>query len=219
MHQWITGRKRIVSLLSMFFLLFVMAFPVCAQEVEYNSAEGILTVSCERCTAGGEYTLLFLRDGAGWSDLNAEDICFIDQLQADEDGKIQALFVQPAFEECQILLGGVFADGSVSPVLLGSSVPEEVFELNTPAMLSVIEEEAFAGGSFTHVYLGENVTDIGSKAFGGCADLKYIYIPSSTTAIANDAFDGCSGFTIGCHDGSYAQQYAVSKGIAYRLVE
>ena len=212
-------RGKAFILTALVWMLLMGSGVVFAQGVTYDSEEDIMRVSCEDCVSDSEYTLLLLREGASYDPLNEEDIVFIDQLTADGSGNIEAVFVMPAFEACRILLGGAFTQGTASPKLLGSFEPLGRNELNAPAMLRVIEAEAFENAAFTHVYLGEQVTDIKSKAFANCSKLRYIYIPDSASFIADDAFSGCDGFTIGCHEGSAAMQYAVSNGLSYRLVE
>ena len=91
-------------------------------------------------------------------------------------------------------------------------------QLHLPAQLTEIRESAFENGTFGRVYLGENVTTIGARAFAGCAGLKYINIPDACVSIAEDAFDGCPNVIIVCRIGSAACKYAVSHGLQYRLI-
>ncbi len=87
--------------------------------------------------------------------------------------------------------------------------------LNLPADLQVIEESAFENGIFTHVYLGDQVTAIRSRAFAGCRSLEFIYIPATVTAIADDAFEGSSLQTIYSEQGSAAEAFANAHGIDF----
>jgi hypothetical protein len=59
------------------------------------------------------------------------------------------------------------------------------------------------------------VTSIGDEAFAYCTSLNIISIPTSVTFIGEYAFDECMGVTIYCEYGSYAQIYAVNKGIPF----
>ena len=86
-----------------------------------------------------------------------------------------------------------------------------------PASLTVIEEEAFAGGKFRFVKLSENTRSIGRRAFAGCRPLTYIYIPASTTSIDPTAFSG-SPVTILGQSGSAAEAFAQNNHISFIAV-
>ena len=49
--------------------------------------------------------------------------------------------------------------------------------------------------SITDVYLSNNVTEIGERAFQNCSGLTEITIPNTVTKIGSHAFDSCSGLT------------------------
>ncbi len=49
--------------------------------------------------------------------------------------------------------------------------------------------------SIQYVVIGNNVTSIGSYAFGGCTGLTSVTIPNSVTSIEEGAFQGCTGLT------------------------
>ena len=49
--------------------------------------------------------------------------------------------------------------------------------------------------SITAVYLSNNVTEIGDRAFQNCSGLTEITIPNTVTKIGSGAFDSCSGLT------------------------
>ncbi len=91
--------------------------------------------------------------------------------------------------------------------------------LMLPQGLIQIEEEAFEGGNFTHVYLSAAVQSIGSKAFANCPNLIYIEIPTDIESIADNAFLNSPNVVIGCTAGSKAYQYAMQKGIPYQIRE
>ena len=108
----------------------------------------------------------------------------------------------------------VFATASIH---FGTEYPYVEKALTLPAGLTTIQESAFWGDSFTHVYLGENVATIGDYAFAWCTDLRYIYIPDATTSISEEAFVGDLRMTIGCHANSAAYRFAVAHGLKYEL--
>jgi len=89
--------------------------------------------------------------------------------------------------------------------------------LYLPYDLTAVEEEAFAGGGFTHVYCRTGLVSIGSRAFADCKDLKCIWIPDSVKFISPDAFAGCSDVKIMCRADSYAYRFAQSHYMLWEL--
>ena len=87
-----------------------------------------------------------------------------------------------------------------------------------PADLAVIEDAAFEGGAFTHVYLNAGVVSIGSRAFANCPHLRCVSILNADVSIASDAFDGSYFVVIVCAEGSSAHQFAIEHGIAYQII-
>ena len=69
----------------------------------------------------------------------------------------------------------------------------------------------------TTVILGEQITDIGEQAFAGCVNLAELRLGRNIQSIASDSFSGCGKLTLTVEAGSYAQKYAIQKGIPYRL--
>ena len=63
------------------------------------------------------------------------------------------------------------------------------------------------------ITLSDNVTKIGRYAFSGCTALESITIPSSVNSINDYAFKSCENVTIHTSKGSYAEEFAISKGI------
>lgn len=213
-------KGKLVTMLALLLAAMLLFSLALAEGVSYDAGSSTLTVVCGQCAPGGEYALLFLKKGASPSALTPQNVLFIDQLTAGDDGTIRAAFVAPTFAESAVYVGGEFTSGTASPRKLGNYAPVQVEEhpFSAPAALSVIEEEAFAGSAFTHVYLGEQVEEIGARAFANCGSLVYIYIPEATGVIAADAFEGCGSVVIGCRAGSAAHDFALANGFAYRFV-
>ena len=92
-------------------------------------------------------------------------------------------------------------------------------DLILPTSLTSIEEEAFSGGVFTYAVLPDGVSNISSKAFADCPNLKHIEIPADEITIAKDAFSGVTGLTIHCHADSDAYWYAQRYGYDVELME
>lgn len=68
--------------------------------------------------------------------------------------------------------------------------------LELPANLTVIEDEAFAGGSFVYVVVPEGTVSVGPHAFANCPNLAYIFVQSADTAIDPSAFEGSNNVTV-----------------------
>ena len=77
-------------------------------------------------------------------------------------------------------------------------------DLNKPVKKIVVEDgvtkigaEAFRGGTFNQVFIGDAVTEIGDFAFYSCASLKAVDIPESVERIGVGSFYRCEKLEIG----------------------
>ncbi len=61
-----------------------------------------------------------------------------------------------------------------------------------PGSTAAIEQEAFSGIAATYIVIPESVTEISSKAFANCTQLRYICIWNTNCTIADNAFDNCN---------------------------
>ena len=59
-------------------------------------------------------------------------------------------------------------------------------------LVTRIGGNAFYGCKSKNITLPNSVTNIGARAFTGCANLTNVTIPDSVVRISNDAFGGCS---------------------------
>ena len=84
-----------------------------------------------------------------------------------------------------------------------------------PALLQIIEEEAFEGTAFVTVELPETVETIGEKAFANIPTLRSVKIPEKTREIAVTAFAGSDYVTIIAAPGSYARTWARENGVPF----
>ena len=89
--------------------------------------------------------------------------------------------------------------------------------LKLPASLTSVEDEAFAGGTFSEIVVPVQVEEIGPRAFAGCPNLKSVFILGETTEIASDAFEHVEGVTIYCKFNSKAMNFAKENGFNYIL--
>ena len=103
-------------------------------------------------------------------------------------------------------------------VLLIASLDELEPDLVLPAMLTSIEDEAFADGAFVYVKLPDQAVSIGWHAFADCPNLAYIYIPAQTTQIDAQAFGNMQDLTILGKTGSVAQTYAQNHNYTFIAV-
>ena len=89
-------------------------------------------------------------------------------------------------------------------------------DFRVPSGLQTIEAEAFSGSSASFVWLSDNTTTIGSKAFAECPNLQYVRIPDDCYSIAPDAFPKNTILLI--PDNAYdLKEFAVTNG--YTVIE
>ena len=200
-------KKRIIER-SLALLLALLCVGAVAAVAEVTVA----SFTIDKCVAGNDYLFVVLKKGASAKSFGSDDVLFMDQITAT-GAKAQVAVVLPDFTECVAVAGGSFSGGVGSPRKLGDYTATHL-----PEQLSAIDDAAFEGTSFTHLFLGKQVNTIGSRAFANCALLAYVYIPDSVTSIANDAFSGSKNVVIGCRKNSAAHAFAKSSGIAFQLV-
>ena len=95
---------------------------------------------------------------------------------------------------------------------------KEMESIDLPHGLSCIGEEALAGINAIIVRVPSSCTEIRSRAFLNCTNLKRIYIPANTSRISADAFDGCINLKIYAPVGSKAIQIAKDNDIPYEEI-
>ena len=74
----------------------------------------------------------------------------------------------------------------------------------------------YYNSDISEAYIFEGITSIGESAFAKCFNLEYVYIPDSVEYISESAFIGCDfngWLTFVCSEGSYAERYAIERGI------
>ena len=69
----------------------------------------------------------------------------------------------------------------------------EYFSVAHNDVFTTIGAEAFMNSSIRDVDLFDSVTDIGARAFAGCAQLEALTLPDSLTTIGEGALDGLTG--------------------------
>ena len=207
-------KTRLAAILA---LLSVLLFAAAqADSAAYSPVDDTLTVSLTSCVSGNEYVLFLLKEGADCQSISTADILYMNQYSASGQA-MEILHVAPDFDACEVAVAGEFADSTSSPRHLGA-VNIAWNTLRLPSQLISIEDQAFTGSLFTHVYLGSRVTSIGSGAFSNCSNLVYILIPDSVTSIAGDAFTGSEHVVIHCSVGSAAHTFAIEHELAFKLI-
>ena len=84
-----------------------------------------------------------------------------------------------------------------------------------PASLTRVEDGAFEGGAFGYVLIPEGVTQIESRAFAACPNLRFAKFLGESTMIDDTAFDGVTNLTIIAPVGSKAEAYASAHGYTF----
>ena len=122
-----------------------------------------------------------------------------------------------SFSNCAKLNKLTFSDGQ--RILLGGWMIENTPNLKTVTLSNGVDrtgQHTFVNSSLKSLILPESVQIIDDYSFSQCEDLEYIYIPDRVTEISKTAFNGCDNVVIYCNAGSYAEQYAIENGIAYK---
>lgn len=94
-------------------------------------------------------------------------------------------------------------------------LPATGYVLNLPALLTEVDEEAFANTGVRSVVIPDTVTAIRKKAFANCTALAAVRMPDSVIQIAEDAFDQCGIVWFLCESDNDAAQYARDHHIEY----
>lgn len=85
--------------------------------------------------------------------------------------------------------------------------------------ISTISANAFTSKELKSIIITNGLTKIDWFAFENCTSLQSITIPSSVQSIGYNAFSNVAPtFTIYCHSGSFAHNYAQSYGISYAII-
>lgn len=93
-------------------------------------------------------------------------------------------------------------------------VRDLTYDMTTPAQLQAVDDEAFYGGRFTSVDLGQSsITSIGSMAFASCPNLRFIRLPDCLISIDPNAFLYSDSVVFVCGGNSVAAQFAEANNI------
>ena len=125
-----------------------------------------------------------------------------------------------SFFMCENLEDVSLGEGIVSleeNVFYGCSSLENI---DLPDALKEIDSYAFMGcTALEEVVIPEEVTNVSDGAFQNCISLKEITIRSNVKEIGEDVFEGTKDLKILCEEGSVAESYAQSNGIANEVVK
>ena len=74
-------------------------------------------------------------------------------------------------------------------------------------------------GTIRSVIIGEGVTGVGAYAFDDCSSLTSLSLPGSIARIGAAALADCPDVTVTVAAGSYAHEWCIASGIAFRCAE
>lgn len=126
-----------------------------------------------------------------------------------------------AFKDCSGLSGGLDIPATVTTLENAafegcSSITSVTINADVTAILAQCFNKC---SSLTSAVIPEYIESIGNYAFANCPELTYLELSRSVTSIANSSFNNDANLTLGVYYGSYAHEYAVNKGISYRLLD
>ncbi len=126
-----------------------------------------------------------------------------------------------AFYMCTGLENINFPNGLVSVGYNAFVACRSLTELSLPDSMMYIDTSGFESCSgLTHLELPYGMTEIGSYVFYGTTSLSSITIPTTVVKIKDTAFSNTSeNLKILCYSGSYAESYAIAKGIPVVLLD
>ena len=87
--------------------------------VGYAADAGQYTAQYTGAVPGGRYALLVVRQNAP---INDDSVLYVNQTTADENGRVSFSFIPRVVLSSDVLLSGVFPDGSASPLKLGELI-------------------------------------------------------------------------------------------------
>ncbi len=126
---------------------------------------------------------------------------------------------QYAFANCENLKKITIPNGVLEIYTNAFEGCSNLTRITIPNSVMHIGREAFWNcSSLISIIIPDSVTNVYSETFKGCTSLKTITIPDSVTEISSWAFKQCPNLTIRCHEGSYAEKYAISNDINYELI-
>lgn len=123
-----------------------------------------------------------------------------------------------AFNNCSRLGSVKFAGTGITIIDESTFVDcKSLSKIDLPEGLVEIKRQAFYGTKLAQVVIPSTVKKIESVAFGSCAGLGKVTMGAGVEDIAKDAFEDCKkNLTITAPEGSYAQTWAETNGIAFK---
>ena len=155
------------------------------------------------------------------NDLQAEVLAVKTELfmaKAEYDARLAELEAQKEASPVGILFTYAVSESGVTiTAYTGNDVNVAIPAAIDGKPVVAIGDKAFLNNKTVQsITLPEGVKSIGWFAFSGCISLGAICLPSSVEAIAYGAFENCpTSLTVFSPNGSYAERYAQSYGIAF----
>ncbi len=193
------------------------AFRDCSSLTSINIPEGVTSI--ENAAFNGCSSLTSINIPEGVTNIGEGAFGYCSSLTSINIPEGVTSIGEGAFRDCSSLASINIPEGV-------TSIKDGVFEecsslvsINIPEGVTNIKDDAFRDcRSLTSINIPEGVTNIGEYAFGYCSSLASINIPEGVTSIEYSAFIGCYRLTIYGSKDSYAETYAKSYNIPFKVV-
>lgn len=218
--------KKLIIIVSIIVLIFCAALNSCQNSAPDQNPPKVSTTSpYEDQIKALEDQILALRQNQTLSDAEsqaqiAELEALIDQLRTESTRTAATTEQSTPPPSSRSVFIYTLEEGKA--IITGFTGDDE--HIVIPAKIDGIEVYGIASSAFEDypiksVIISEGVEVIDWFAFYRCSSLESVTVPASVRRIGHSAFEGCSlRFTIYCHDGSFAQNYAQSYGITYAII-
>lgn len=200
-------KKRLLSLFLA--LLMLAAFAGTASAADYHASEdNTYTIELSGKTPGKEYSIVIVAGdyaGKAMPEIDADSIIYLDQVTADENGKITFTAFIPMTES----VGTVYIGGDEEPSEEGILMTESGFGYSDGTLIS------FTGTSDT-VIIPDGITAVAENAFEADNEVKRIIARYGDVKFAvNSIASGTMLFLSPV--AAMAKEYAIKNGYSYAV--
>lgn len=201
-------KRKLITLILLSFL--GLSLCITAKAADYISdSDGTYTVEIPGKTAGKDYTIVVVAGDYSGKDApepNEENIIYMDQVTADENGKISFKAFIPMTDS----VGTIYIGGDDTPLNMGVLMTESGFGYVAGRIISY-------SGSDTVVTIPEQFDEIAEGAFANSSKIEKIIIKNGSAKLYANAFNkGVKLFLSPVAKG--AMEYAVKNGYSYAVL-